>query len=240
MNAILNYVMSKAEYILHNNRMVSAKRLCHAAKKQCLIAKKQCLIAILLQVLKQHVMHAQYNVFCNVIIALQYIFAETTGIKKCDLRCRRLNIPPSCVGKDYIILDDKLCQTCDLNVCLLTEWPPKVAIQYCPMLKCSKLKVPLKCVIRQFRTINRKTLCRACDVDVCKNPPMQTATTSSPVNITIHPLCPKLRCKLSGIPKECLQPSYEIINGQRCRQCDEDACRHPPALRISTKRTASY
>jgi hypothetical protein len=108
------------------------------------------------------------------------------------------------------------------------------------MLKCSKLKVPLKCVIRQFRTINRKTLCRACDVDVCKNPPMQTATTSSPVNITIHPLCPKLRCKLSGIPKECLQPSYEIINGQRCRQCDEDACRHPPALRISTKRTASY
>lgn len=163
----------------------------------------------------------------------------------CDIPCPNLFIPPQCAAEDFIMLNGTVCKSCDVDLCVIKEWPPKVAVPYCAGVVCIDKHIPQKCVMRHFRRING-FLCRDCDLDLCIDPPPTTpkpppTTNNSLTNDTIiYPLCPKLHCKLWGIPKECVLPTYQTIDGQKCRTCDEDACRHPPALRIPSKRNVSY
>ncbi|VDI66964.1 Hypothetical predicted protein [Mytilus galloprovincialis] len=166
--------------------------------------------------------------------------ADMSKVKNCDIQCPKINIPRGCLAEDFIVLDGTMCRSCDIDLCLILEWPPKVSVPYCPNSNCKHHHVPERCILRRFKKINMLTLCRDCDIDVCKRSPKTNVNTNTTNELKVRPLCPRLHCKLTGIPMACLMPSYEIINGQRCRRCDEDVCRHPPALRIHSKRHVRY
>ncbi|CAC5416106.1 unnamed protein product [Mytilus coruscus] len=166
--------------------------------------------------------------------------ADMNKVKDCDIQCPKINIPRRCAAEDFIVLDGKMCRSCDIDICSILKWPPKVSVPYCSNSNCKNNHIPEKCILRRFKKINLFTLCRDCDIDVCKRPQKTKVISSTTNELKVKPLCPRLNCKLTGIPKECLLPSYEIINGQRCRKCDEDACRDPPALRIYSKRHVRY